>query len=125
MEESSRSTTGASTTSRCTLRVAMRMSVTTTLSPSLISVRSEGVTLSCLSTSKSMVSSTSATVSAVTVRLRRSLAPSLRCTTLGVTTSSVRPLRPIEELRLADRSAPSKRRPISPSALATSVEFTQ
>ncbi len=101
------------------------MSVTTILSPSAISVVSEGRTLSCLSTSKPADLSTSATVSAVILRFFSCLAPSLRWTTFGVTTSRVKPLRPIEEPRLADRSAPSKRRPISPSALATLVEFTQ
>ncbi len=101
------------------------MSLTTTLSPLAISVVSDGVTLSCRSTSKPIESSTSATVSAATFFMRRSLAPSLMRTTLGVTTFSDRPVRPIEELRLVERSAPSKRRPISLSALATSVELTQ
>ncbi len=43
-EESSRSTVSKSTTSLATLRVTTRMRVTTTLSPSAISVSSRGFT---------------------------------------------------------------------------------
>ena len=118
--------TGASIASRRTFRVAMRMSVTTTLSPSAISVVSDGRDLVVpVDLEVHRLQHVGDGQRGDLALLQVAGAPSLMCSTLGVTTARERPLRPIEEPRLVDRSAPSKRRPISPRALATSVELTQ
>ena len=80
------------------------------------------MTLSCSETFTSSSSKTSPTVSALSFVCLSSCLPTLTLMVFGVVTSRRMPLREIVASRLVERSAVE---PISPRALATSVEFTQ
>src|SRR4051794_8652987 len=99
--------------------------VNVTASPSLIAVWSPGLTLSLPSRVTPSSVSAPPTVSAVTVAVRFLASASLTTRRFGVTTERSRPDLLIAVPRLADRSAPAKRRPTWSRAVATLVAVTQ
>ena len=81
--------------------------------------------MSFLSKSTSSFRRTWRTVSPATSFLTVLPLPTFTVRVFGVTTVRLIPPRSMSALRLAERSAPEKRRPISARALSTSVEVTQ